>query len=124
MENEEAIIKKYPKKVTCNFYKSKSGIYKVNYQNLATKLWDTYYAEYKKLNKLGFCNLIETSIKIPAEVGKYLDVGVFVLDGEVELEDFIADTTPYRMSYVEPKYTESAGWGRLPGHVWNFELKE
>jgi len=128
-ENEEALVDKYPKKVTCKFYKCKAGIYKtivtVYYQNLATKLWDTYYAESEKLNEMGFSNQIETSIKIPAEIGKHLDVGVFVLDGEVKLKDFIADTTPYQMSRVRQKYPEeSIGMGRLPGFVWEFKLKE
>jgi hypothetical protein len=128
-ENEEALVEKYPKKVTCEFFRSNSVTHKtivtVEYQNLATKLWDTYYAECKKLEGLGLKSLSESSIKIPAEIGKYLDVEVFVLDGEVELEDFIADTTPYQMSRVRQKYPEeSIGMGRLPGFVWEFQLKE
>jgi len=54
-----------------------------------------------------------------------LDVGVFVLDGKVELKDFIAQVTPYRMVYVRQKSPkEVIGMGRLPGSVWEFELKE
>jgi hypothetical protein len=128
-ENEEALVEKYPKKVTCKFYGCKSGIHKtivtVYYQNLATKLWDTYLAESEKLNELGLSNQIETSIRVSAEVGKHLEVGIFVKEGEVELEDFIAEMTPYRMAYVCQKaFQESIGAGRLPGSVWEFELKE